>query len=90
MEAADPSRDTYMLWRVFADPATGRTVVAMTPGQANVFTSVYTLLLELAMEASWGIIISFIILFQNPSKTTRTMDRAEIMAWNQPELGKQC
>ena len=97
MNTIEPTHETYRLWRIFTDPATGQKVVAMTGTEANIFISVYTILIGLIMAFTWAILISFTILFLTPRKMTRTTYIAVITAWDQSEpwsssmyLGEHC
>lgn len=85
MDSVDPSSETYRLWRIFTNPATGEKAVAMTATQANAFISVYTILIGLIVATTWGILISFTILFLSPRKMTRTTYIAVITTWSQSE-----
>ena len=85
METTDPSQETYRLWRIFTDPATGARAVAMSTTHSNIFISVYTILIGLAVATTWRIMISFTILLLTPRKMTRTMYIAVTTTWSQSE-----
>ena len=82
MDTANPHPDTYKLWQIFTDPATGKKAVAMSIKHADIFISVYTNLLNIIMAIAWCILISFPILFLTPKKMTRTTHIAAITAWS--------
>ena len=82
MATSDPTPGAYKLWKIFTDPTTGRTAVAMSPTAAGNFIALYTQLLTLALGALWIILISCTILFLAPTKMTRTTYIAVITAWS--------
>ena len=82
MDISNPNPDTYMLWQVFTDPATGKKAVAISTTHAVIFISVYSTLIGMVMVVAWGLLVSLPIIFVMPRKRTRTTHIAAITAWS--------